>query len=66
MTEEKAETSNAQKLVEIIRMDKELSKESQRHHALEERLDLRHKELRERLEKIKKENERIETTLGNI
>lgn len=68
MTEEKTkpETGNGQKLVEIVWMNKELNKENERRHTLEERLNIRHKELRQRLEKAKKENERIETTLNNL
>lgn len=68
MTEEKTkpETGNGQKLVEIVWMNKELNKENERRHTLEERLNTRYKELRQILEKVKKENEKIETTLDNL
>lgn len=68
MTAEKTEpeTVNGQKLIEIVRMNKELNKENERQHTLEERLNTKHKELRQRLEKAKKENERMETTLDNL
>ena len=59
-------TGNGQKLVEIVWMNKELNKENERRHTLEERLNIKYKELRQRLEKAKKENERIETTLDNL
>ena len=68
MTEEEtvSETSNAQKLTEIIQISRDLNKESERHHTLEERLNTKYTQLRQRLEKVKKENERIETTLDYL
>ena len=60
------ETGNGQKLTEIVRMNKELNMENERQHTLEERLNTKYKELRQRLEKAKKENERMETTLDNL
>lgn len=68
MTEEntKSETGNGQKLVEIVWMCKELKKENERRHTLEERLNMKYKELRQELEVVKKENGRIETTLDNL
>ncbi len=68
MIEEKTkpEIGNGQKLVEIVRMNKELNKENERRHTLEERLNMTYEDLRQGLEKVKKENARIETTLENL
>lgn len=66
MEKTKSEIGNGQKIVEIVRMSKELNKEKERHHTLEELLNIKYEELRQELEKIKKENERIETTLENL
>ena len=66
MKEEKQEISNGGKLLEIVRMNKELNKENQRRHTLEERLNIRYEELRLSLEDAKKGNEKIETTLSSL
>jgi len=68
MTEEKAveETSNAQKLEELVRISKELARESERQHTLEERLNTKYDEFQKRLKKLKKENQRMQTTLSNL
>lgn len=60
------ETGNGQKLVEIVRMNKQLNKENERRHTLQERLNTEYTRLRQNLEEVKKENERIETTLANL
>jgi len=66
MPEEKPQIGNGGKLLEIVRMNKELNKENERRHTLEERLNMRYEELRLSLEDTKKENEKIETTLKSL
>jgi len=66
MKEEKQQVSNGGKLLEIVRMNKELNQQNERRHTLEERLNIRYEELRLSLEATKKENEKIETTLNSL